>query len=55
MIVSSNKQVSERGELFGEEVLAAAILYRLLRKAGVLTTSDSSYRLRGRMEILTGE
>jgi DNA replication protein DnaC len=55
MIVTSNKQVSERAKLFGEEVSAAAILYRLLHNAGVLTTSDSSYRLRGRTEILTRE
>jgi DNA replication protein DnaC len=55
MIVTSNKRVSEWAELFGEEVLAAAILYRLLHNPVVLTTNDSSYRLRGRMEMLTRE
>jgi hypothetical protein len=49
------KRVSEWAELFGEEVLAAAILYRLLHKAEVLTINNSSYRLRGRMEMITRE
>jgi lauroyl/myristoyl acyltransferase len=53
--VTSNKRVSEWAELFGEEVLAAAILYRLLHNAEVLTINDSSYRLRGRMEMITME
>jgi len=53
MIVTSYKRVFEWVELFGEEVLGAAILYRLLHKAEVLTINDSSYRLRGRMEMIT--
>jgi DNA replication protein DnaC len=55
MIVTSNKRVSEWAELFGEEVLAAAILDRLLHDAEVLTINGPSYRLRGRMEMLTKE
>ncbi len=35
--------------------MAAAILYRLLHKAEVLTINDSSYRLRGRMEMIKRE
>ena len=35
--------------------MAAAILYRLLHNAVVLTINDSSYRLRGRMEMITME
>ncbi len=55
MIVTSNKRVSEWAELFGEEVLAAAILDRLLHDAEVLTINGPSYRLRGRLEIVGGE
>jgi len=55
MIVTSNKRVSEWAELFGEEVLAAAILDRLLHDAEVLTINGPSYRLRGRMEMLAEE
>jgi DNA replication protein DnaC len=55
MIVTSNKRVSEWAELFGEEVLAAAILDRLLHDAEVLTINGPSYRLRGRTEMLAEE
>jgi DNA replication protein DnaC len=51
-IVTSNKSVSEWAELFGDEVLAAAILDRLLHDAEVLTINGPSYRLRGRLEEL---
>jgi DNA replication protein DnaC len=52
MVVTSNKRVSEWAELFGEEVLAAAILDRLLHDAEVLTINGPSYRLRGRLEVM---
>jgi DNA replication protein DnaC len=52
MVVTSNKRVSEWAELFSEEVLAAAILDRLLHDAEVLTINGPSYRLRGRLEVL---
>jgi DNA replication protein DnaC len=55
MIVTSNKRVSEWAELFGEEVLAAAILDRLLHDAEVLTINGPSYRLRGRLEVVAQE
>ena len=55
MIVTSNKRVSEWADLFGEEVLAAAILDRLLHDAEVLTINGPSYRLRGRLEIMEKE
>jgi DNA replication protein DnaC len=54
-IVTSNKRVSEWGALFGDEVLAAAILDRLLHDAEVLTINGPSWRLRGRGEILDEE
>jgi DNA replication protein DnaC len=52
MIVTSNKRVSEWAQLFGDEVLAAAILDRLLHDAEVLTINGPSWRLRGRGDIL---
>lgn len=52
MVVTSNKRVSEWAELFGEEVLAAAILDRLLHDAEVMTINGPSYRLRGRLEVM---
>jgi DNA replication protein DnaC len=50
IIVTSNRRVSEWAEFFGEEVLAATILDRLLHDAEVLTINGPSYRLRGRLE-----
>jgi DNA replication protein DnaC len=54
MIVTSNKRVSEWADLFGDEVLAAAILDRLLHEAEVVTINGPSYRLRGRLDVLKG-
>ena len=52
MIVTSNKRVSEWAELFGDEILAVAILDRLLHDAEILTINGPSWRLRGRGDIL---
>jgi DNA replication protein DnaC len=52
MIITSNKRVSEWATLLGDEILAAAILDRLLHDAEVLTINGPSYRLRGRTDIL---
>lgn len=52
MIVTPNKRVSEWAELFGEEVLAAAIQDPLLHDAEVLIINGPSYRLRGRLEAM---
>jgi DNA replication protein DnaC len=52
LLVTSNKRVSEWAELFGDEVLAAAILDRLLHDAEVLTINGPSYRLRGRLDVV---
>ena len=51
-IVTSNKSASEWAELFGDEVLAAAILDRLLHDAEVLTINGPSFRLKGRLDAL---
>ncbi len=51
-IVTSNKRISEWAALLGDEILATAILDRLLHDAEVLTINGPSWRLRGRTEIL---
>jgi DNA replication protein DnaC len=53
MIITSNKRVSAWAALFGDEVLAAAILDRLLHDAEILTINGPSWRLRGRGDILS--
>jgi DNA replication protein DnaC len=50
-IVTSNKSASEWAELFGDEVLATAILDPL-HDAEVLTINGPSWRLKGRLEEL---
>jgi DNA replication protein DnaC len=52
-IVTSNKRIPEWAALLGDEVLAAAILDRLLHDAEILTINGPSWRLRGRGDILT--
>lgn len=52
-VVTSNKAVGEWASTFGDEVLAAAILDRLLHDAEVLTINGPSYRLKGRLEALS--
>lgn len=54
-IITSNKAVGEWAETFGDEVLAAAILDRLLHDAEVLTINGPSFRLKGRLEQLRAE
>ena len=44
--------MSEWAELAGDEVLAVAILDRLLHDAEVITINGPSWRLRGRDELL---
>jgi len=52
MIITANKRVSEWAELFGDEILAVAILDRLLHDAEILTINGPSWRLRGRGDLL---
>lgn len=51
-IVTSNKAVGEWAQTFGDEVLAAAILDRLLHDAEVLSINGPSFWLKGRLEAL---
>jgi DNA replication protein DnaC len=46
LLVTSNRSVGEWGEVFGDPVVATAILDRLLHHSHVLTIRGESYRLR---------
>jgi DNA replication protein DnaC len=63
LIVTSNKSFADGGEVFNDQVLATAILGRLLHRATTLNIKGESYRLRekkkagllGRRPKSTGE
>jgi len=46
MIVTSNKPFSAWGEIFGDEVVAVAMIDRLVHHAEILSLKGDSYRLR---------
>jgi hypothetical protein len=46
MMITTNQRVSEWGTMFGDEVLATAILDRLLHHSETLMIKGESYRLR---------
>jgi DNA replication protein DnaC len=46
LLVTSNRSVSEWGEVFGDPIVATAILDRLLHHSHVITIRGDSYRLR---------
>jgi DNA replication protein DnaC len=52
LIVTSNKPFGRWGEVFGDEVVAAAMIDRLVHHAEVLTLAGDSYRTRARRELL---
>ena len=52
LIVTSNKTFGRWGEVFGDDVVAAAMIDRLVHHAEVLTLSGDSYRTRARRELL---
>ncbi|MFF7242195.1 IS21-like element helper ATPase IstB [Streptomyces collinus] len=49
IILTSNKTFSEWGQVFGDEVLATAILDRLLHHCDVISINGPSYRLKNRI------
>jgi DNA replication protein DnaC len=51
-MVTSNLPFGRWGEVFGDEIVAAAMIDRLVRHAEVLTLSGDSYRTRARRELL---
>jgi DNA replication protein DnaC len=52
MILTSNRGFAEWGEIFGDPVVATALLDRLLHHAVVLQIEGSSYRLREHADLL---
>ncbi|GAA1876714.1 IS21-like element helper ATPase IstB [Myceligenerans crystallogenes] len=52
ILVTSNLPFGRWGEVFGDEVVAAAMIDRLVHHAEVLTLSGDSYRTRARRELL---
>ena len=54
MIITSNKSFTEWGGVLGDDVLATAILDRLLHHCDVLSINGPSYRLKDRLNLVTG-
>ena len=52
MILTSNRGFAEWGEVFGDPVVATALLDRLLHHAIVIQIEGSSYRLRQHAELV---
>lgn len=55
IILTSNKSFSEFGQVFGDEVLATAILDRFLHHCEVVPINGPSYRLKNRLTAIDGE
>jgi DNA replication protein DnaC len=54
MIITSNKSFAEWGSVLGDDVLATAILDRLLHHCDVIAINGPSYRLKDRLNLVTG-
>ena len=54
MIVTSNKSFTAWGGVLGDDVLATAILDRLLHHCDVIAINGPSYRLKDRLTLVTG-
>ncbi len=52
MILTSNRGFAEWGEIFGDRVVATALLDRLLHHAVVIHIEGASYRLRGHADLI---
>lgn len=52
ILLTSNKAFSEWGQVFGDEVLATAILDRLLHHCEVIAINGPSYRLKNRLAVI---
>ncbi|HUX72131.1 MAG TPA: ATP-binding protein [Cellulomonadaceae bacterium] len=52
IMVTSNLPFGRWSEVFGDEVVAAAMIDRLVHHAEVLTLAGESYRTRARRELL---
>jgi DNA replication protein DnaC len=49
MLITSNRSVGEWGPVFGDPVVATAILDRLLHHSQIITIRGDSYRLREKL------
>jgi DNA replication protein DnaC len=54
MIITSNKSFAEWGQVLGDDVLATAILDRLLHHCDVININGPSYRLKDRLTLVSG-
>jgi DNA replication protein DnaC len=54
LIVTSNKPFSAWGEVFGDDVVATAMIDRLIHHAEILSLKGDSYRLRGKEQNFAG-
>jgi hypothetical protein len=54
MIITSNKSFTEWGQVLGDDVLATAILDRLLHHCDVININGPSYRLKDRLTLVAG-
>ena len=52
LLLTSNKSCAEWGPMLGDEVLATALLDRLLHHAEVVTINGQSYRMKDRLQVL---
>jgi len=52
-ILTSNKSFEEWGEIFGDDVMAAALIDRLLHHCHIVNIRGNSYRLRHHAELRT--
>ena len=55
IVVTSNKSFGEWGQVFGDDVLATAILDRLLHHCEVISINGPSYRLKDHVSPKGGE
>ena len=46
MMLTTNQMVTQWGQVFGDEMIAAAVLDRLLHHSHVLVVQGESYRLK---------
>lgn len=52
ILITSNMPFGRWGEIFGDDIVASAMIDRLVHHAEVLSLSGDSYRTRARRELL---
>jgi DNA replication protein DnaC len=50
-VLTSNKSFAEWGEVFGDDVMAAALIDRLLHHCHIINIRGNSYRMRQHTEL----